>query len=267
MSIISIHPYGNHFGFFSCCSIKLNDIVTFINSNLKTPNTVDSFNLFMLYKKNFNEDITYDFFEHYNNTKHNEIKYPINYHHSHQFHDYSNIDYKHIIPLIEKYFSPSNNITNKINHLIQKYNIDYENTLAIYYRGTDKSKETQIASFDEYYNQINQIIKQNKSINILVQTDTSQFVDYINNKNLKNIIIVNENHTSYSNKGIHYEKSPTDNYNEMFNLFSTFLIIAKCKYIICGSGNCSIWMMLYRGNNKNVIQYLNGKWCNNISEH
>ena len=77
MSIISIHPYGNHFGFFSCCSIKLNDIVTFINSNLKTPNTVDSFNLFMLYKKNFNEDITYDFFEHYNNIKHNEIKYPI----------------------------------------------------------------------------------------------------------------------------------------------------------------------------------------------
>ena len=113
MSIISIHPYGNHFGFFSCCSIKLNDIVTFLNSNLKIPNTVDSFNLFMLYKKNFNEDITYDFFEHYN-IKHNEIKYPINYHHSHQFQDYSNIDYKHIIPLIEKYFSPSNNIINKI---------------------------------------------------------------------------------------------------------------------------------------------------------
>ena len=80
-------------------------------------------------------------------------------------------------------------------------------------------------------------------------------------------IIVNENHTSYSNKGIHYEKSPADNYNEMFDLFSTFLIIAKCKYVICGSGNCSIWMMLYRGNNKNVIQYLKGNWCNNISEH
>lgn len=169
--------------------------------------------------------------------------------------------------MIEKYFSPSNNIINKIKYLIQKYNIDYKNTLAIYYRGTDKSKETQIASFDEYYNQIKQIIKQNKSINILVQTDTSQFIDYINNRNLKNIIIVNENHTSYSNKGIHYEKSPADNYNEMFDLFSTFLIIAKCKYVICGSGNCSIWMMLYRGNNKNVIQYLKGNWCNNISEH
>jgi hypothetical protein len=34
--------------------------------------------------------------------------------------------------------------------------------------------------------------------------------------------------------------------------------MSKCKYIICGSGNCSEWVMLYGGNNKNVIQNING---------
>ena len=35
------------------------------------------------------------------------------------------------------------------------------------------------------------------------------------------------------------------------------IIMSKCKYIICGSGNCSIWIMFYRENSKNIIQNLN----------
>ena len=58
--------------------------------------------------------------------------------------------------------------------------------MAVYYRGTDKSKETKIASFEEYYEKIKKIIEINPNINILVQTDTSQFIDYINSKKLKN---------------------------------------------------------------------------------
>jgi hypothetical protein len=42
------------------------------------------------------------------------------------------------------------------------------------------------------------------------------------------------------------------------------IIMAKCKYVLCGSGNCSIWVMFYRENNNNVCQHLNGKWYNTI---
>lgn len=38
------------------------------------------------------------------------------------------------------------------------------------------------------------------------------------------------------------------------------IIMSKCKFILCSSGNCSIWIMYYRGNCKNVFQYLNDKW-------
>lgn len=251
-------------GFFSCCSVKLTTIVDFINSNKRLPDIVDSSKQFELYKNDKNKDITFDYFENYNNITNINITYPINYHHSHQFKNYSNLDYNSIIPLIKKYFSPSVEINKIINNIEKKYQIDYNNTVAIYYRGTDKYIETKLAPFDEFYEQLIKILSINKNINILLQSDNATFIDYFNNKKLKNVVIINENKTSYSNKGIHNEESNDKNYYDMFNFLSTILILSKCKYIICNSGNCSIWIMFYRGNNKNVIQNLNGTWYNSM---
>lgn len=249
-------------GFFSCCSVKLTKIVQFINSNKRLPDNVDSSKLFCRYKKNQDEDITFDYFEHYENVPDVNIIHPIDYHWEHQFKNYANLDYKCITPLIKKYFSPSTEINKIINNIEKKYNIVCANTLAVYYRGTDKFKETRIASFDDFYNQIIKIVNINKDINILLQTDSAKFIDYINDKKLKNVVIIDENKTSYTNRGIHKEQSYNTNYQDMFYFLSTIIILSKCKYIICSSGNCSIWTLFYRGNNKNVIQNLNGTWYN-----
>jgi hypothetical protein len=257
--------HNHNAGFFSGCSIKLNEIVKFINLYKKLPDIVDSSQQFEMYKNNVNNDVTFDYFENYNNIQNNNnIPNSIKYHWSDQFINYNNLDYQNITPLIKKYFSPSVKINEIINNLEKKYNINYDNTLAVYYRGTDKISETQIASFDDFYKQIIKIININQNIKILLQTDTAKFIDYINNKNLNNIIIINENKTSYTNKGIHNENSKCVNYNDMLYFLSTVIIISKCKYIICSSGNCSIWMILYRGSSTNIIQHLNGNWYNSI---
>tara|TARA_Y100000389_G_scaffold140244_1_gene138050 strand:- start:67 stop:909 length:843 start_codon:yes stop_codon:yes gene_type:complete len=253
----------NYSGFFSCCAVKLNAISDFINSNKKLPGIVDSTELFILYKNDTNEDITFDYFEHYENVLDINIIYPIKYHHTDQFKNYATLDYTYITPLIKKYFSPSVEINEIISNIENKYNIVHANTVAVYYRGTDKFIETQLASFDAFYNQIIKIVNINKDINILLQTDSAKFVDYINDRNLKNIVIIDENATSYDNKGVHYEQQNT-NYKDMFYFLSTIIILSKCKYIICSSGNCSIWIMFYRGNNENVIQYLNETWYNSV---
>jgi len=251
-------------GFFSCCSVKLHEIVKFINSNKRLPDNVDSSEQFISYKKEEmrNKDITFDYFEHYENVPDVNIIHPINYHHTHQFKNYANLDYKCITPLIKKYFSPSVKINEIVNTIEKKYNIVYDNTVAVYYRGTDKIIETQLATFDDFYNQIIKIVNINENIKIILQTDSSQFIDYINKKKMKNVVIIDENKTSYTNKGIHNEQSSYTNYYDMLNFLSTIIILSKCKYFICSSGNCSIWIMLYRGNNKNVIQYLTGTWYN-----
>lgn len=251
-------------GFFSCCSVRLSKIVEFINLNKRLPDIVDTSQQFRLYKndKNKDKDITFHYFENYNNVKDIDIISYINYNHSHQFKKYSELDYESILPLIKKYFSPSIEVNNIINKIQKKYNIDYDNTIAVYYRGTDKYNETKLPSFDEFYKQIIEIVNINKNIKILLQTDSFKFMHYINNKKLKNIIIIEENKISNTNKGIHKEQSFDTNYYDMFNFLATILIISKCKYIILNSGNCSIWINFYRGNNKNVFQYLNGIWYN-----
>ena len=54
-------------GFFSCCSVKLSNIVDFINIYKKLPDHVDSSAQFSWYKKIPNKDITFDYFENYKN--------------------------------------------------------------------------------------------------------------------------------------------------------------------------------------------------------
>ena len=43
-----------------------------------------------------------------------------------QFIDYSKVDYNNVIPVVKKYFSPSNQIINIVDNLKQKYHINYD---------------------------------------------------------------------------------------------------------------------------------------------
>ena len=54
-------------GFFSCCSVRLNKIVDYINLEKKIPNIVDSSKQFKWYKNNENKkkDITFHYFKNY----------------------------------------------------------------------------------------------------------------------------------------------------------------------------------------------------------
>ena len=56
-------------GFFSCASVKLENIVNYYNKKGKIPRSVNGSSQFSLYKDNKKRDITYDFFEHYNSIK------------------------------------------------------------------------------------------------------------------------------------------------------------------------------------------------------
>ena len=55
-------------GFFSCCSVRLHDIIAYFNTNKCLPKEVDSSGHFGLYKKDSDKDITYDYFKEYNHS-------------------------------------------------------------------------------------------------------------------------------------------------------------------------------------------------------
>lgn len=256
-------------GFFSCCSIKLNQLVEYIIKNSKLPEIVDSTHNFNWYKTKV-EDITYDYFEHYDNitnrlnqlNKLNE-EFKCNFYHDQQFDDYSTLDYN-ILPIVEKYFSPSLKIKQIIKLMEMKYTVDYNNICVLFYRGNDKIRETKLSNYDDYLIYANKIMKNNPNILFLIQSDETEFIQFMTNHF--------PNSFYFKDEARHIPKCKNTVDRVMFqynNLFSKYylaitIIMSKCKYVVCGSGNCSLWIVLYRGHNKNICQYSKEKWYDTL---
>jgi hypothetical protein len=223
------------------------------------PDDVDSSTMWVMYKPHPTDDVTLDFF-----CKPDEetiIKPGINFDWDSQFTNYHNLDFDGMNPLLKKYFTPSTGILEIKNFLIDKYDIDIKNTIAVYYRGTDKKSETKLASYNSFYEKIDTLAKKYPQKKILLQTDTAQFVDYLKTKeHWHRVFMIDENFVSYEKNGIHNERTFSQNHSDMYYLFATFLIQADCMDYICSSGNCSIWTVLYRGSGANVYQFLNNVW-------
>ena len=258
MSFISIN---HNAGFFSNCSVKLFAIIKFINEHKRLPIIVDSSNQFLWYKINIVGDITYHYFEHYDNIPECKINYPIKFEWEEQYTDYSKLEFNNLCPIMYKYFTISKEIKNIIINIKNKYNINYDNTCVLFYRGNDKNTETTICGYNEYINIAREIIYKNPNIKFLIQSDETEFIELF-------IKLFPNNSFYFKDEIRHVYKCNNTVDKLMANLnyiFSKFylaitVIMSKCKYVVCGSGNCSLWIILYRENCNNVYQNLNGKW-------
>ena len=248
-------------GFFSCCFVKLYVIAQYFKEHNKFPAYVDSSRMFGPYKP-IPRDVTYDFFEDDGSI---HVEEPTGSRSDivrwdEQFLSYKDINFIKVRPLIRKYFTPTNKIFANCDYFKNKYNIDPKNCIGLYYRGTDKKVESQVDSFESYYNKLQEVLAKEPTLSVLLQSDSAPFMDYMASKQIPNVIIIRENSTSYTDIGIHMESTGKQNYETMLHLFGTFLVIAQCKHIICSSSNGSLWIMYYRGNAENVHQNLNLQW-------
>jgi len=247
-------------GFFSNCSVRLEQIINFFNEKNELPQKVNSPKQFRNYKEDVSdlkEDLANWFFEeqdvHKNITK-------VFFHRFFQFAKYKDIDFKSITPFVEKYFSPSIAIKNIIETLEKKYLIDYKNTCSVYYRGNDKCIETGISEYEEFFNKAEQILQQYPNIKFLIQTDELEFAAefkqrFTNSFFFEELAMINHNTES----SVHHSL-PRDKRKEHASYFlAAVIIMSKTKHLITCSGNCGFWTVLYRGNAKNVYQYLKNK--------
>jgi len=237
-------------GFFSCCTIRLFKIIEYMKKYKKTPDIIDSTKQFLNYKtrQQKNLDISPHFF---NLNKFINIK-EINIlltsdSRELQFSNYKLINFYQSKPLIDKYFGPSIKIKEKISMIEEKYRINYEKILAVYYRSTDKSVETNIPSIETIINKISEVKKINPELQILYMTDDLNSKKRIRNQ-FKNVITIDE-------VDKHYSRS----YDHAQWFMSSMIVMSKAHSIITTSGNVSNWMVFYRNNSKNIYQYLSPK--------
>jgi hypothetical protein len=247
----------NTAGFFSCCSVRLHNLIVFFNNYKELPNIFDTSTYYSWYKYPFEEtkDITFKYFKHYDDIN-IDIKYihKIDYHECFQFKNYKTLDLVSLNQFICKYFTPNDEILKIQSEIENKYSIDYNNICVLFYRGNDKITEIELPSFDEYISHANEILKKEPNIKFLIQSDETDFLDRMKNEFPNNIIFYDEiRHMSkqLSTVDIVYKDL---NYDYSLKYLAITIIMSKCKYIICNTGNCSIWIILYRNNTNNVMQ-------------
>ncbi len=257
-------------GFFSCCTIRLLDIITYFNAHRTLPIIVDSSAQFALYKSYQGLDITNKFFA--EDGKPAQIQYqgpvdallpgkPDCIH----FPNYKNINYTALAPFVSKYFSPSQLVKNKIAELENKYRIDYDKTCLVYYRGNDKVLEVGCPQYAEIVMKACQIRKDHPGIRFLVQTDEVEFMNYFTRR-FSDSIVLNEIapiRKQVVNPGLTLPVKQREKFAVDFLAIIYFL--SKIKYIITTTHNAAFWLCLFRGNSDGVYQYLRASYSTELN--
>ena len=254
INTVTVTNRGNFHGFFSCCSLKLHDIIEYVNSYKKLPINVDNSLLLDVYKKEGEHDITFNYFKHYNDINIPEYIYEyIDFHEGYENIKFSHLNYEKISPFIKKYFSPSDEILSKINKLEKKYIINYNNICVLFFRGNDKRREIKLPEYSKYVEIADKIMQENSDISFLIQSDETEFIEFMSKKYSNSFYFKDEiRHISRSNYTTDNIKRNIDIYSQYF--LAITMIMAKCKFVVCTNGNCSLWIALFRGNSNNLLQ-------------
>ena len=266
---------GANHGFFSNCTVTLQSLIELHNKNL-TLSKIDFSSAFCDYKTPEQNQRNIDLYPYYFKTDlikeitKKDKKILKQDHHGH----YKHYDFYHLNPFIQRYFSLNQDILNIQNMLIEKYKIDLSKTIAVWYRGTDKYLEVQLAEPSLYLNLAEELLGLIPDVKILIQTDQKQVRDLFIN-HFKDRCFFFEEMPVTDSKMISYRDSKLFNPNRFeFGklLLAVTHLFSKCQIIVNHTGNVASWICLFRGNADSVFQFnqqgklvVPDKWANRLS--
>lgn len=166
-------------------------------------------------------------------------------------------DFEYYNQVIRRFFNPSDLVLERKKFLLNKYNINPEETISVLYRGTDKYTEVRLGPPQAFLNATYQILNQTGAKKVLVQTDQTQVLEFFKQE-LGDIVVNFEETPSTSGKDamntvMENEGKDTMDWMQWFD--SALRCVSDCAYVVNHTGNCGLWMNLYRGNVTNVFQF------------
>jgi hypothetical protein len=182
---------------------------------------------------------------------------------------YRDLRFDKLTPYIENYFAPSEIARKKLNELVHKYEIDFDNTIGLCYRGTDKFTELVPIPPRYYVAEVLRLIRKNPRLRVLLQTDQEQVRDIFVRELGEHVFYLSELPVTKSLIAIHdisREDRGISNFEFGITLLAVVNIFAKCRYLVTYTGNVSLWICLYRGTARNTCQ-LRPRLPNLISQY
>jgi hypothetical protein len=242
-------------GFYSCCSILLDSIIKYFNDNKKLPLAINNTNMFIKYNPSPSLDITNIYF----NIPVNpvlEYRHDIVHSPAAQFEPFGDVNFADIEPIIKLFFSPSDSIKQVIKGMEAKYSIDYDNTCVLFYRGLDKCTELTLPPYEAHLKDAQNIHNNDPRMRFIIQSDETEYIQYMSERINNSFIFDEIRHTNKQLTCVDHLCTVETNlvYSQYF--LAIVYIMAKCKYVICNSGNISVWISYFRCNSNNIIQHI-----------
>ena len=246
----------HNYGFFSCCSVRLFSIIQHFNRYRTLPKRVDCSKQFQCYKPKTDPvaDITSSYFL----TNDISIPYtsPVQFHVDDQYKQYKEINYASLQPFMSKYFSLTPEILGLVTRLKTKYEIDYDTTCVLFYRGNDKASEINISKYSDTIDKAKEIQCSNPGIRFLVQSDETEYIQEATSTFTNSFYCKHEIRHMTKRMATVDHVFPNTTYEFSKYFLAITYIMSQCKYVVSGSnGNCSLWIALFRGNANGLYQY------------
>lgn len=238
-------------GFFSTTTIILFQIINAKKNKGINPSIIESSQVFSWYRYT-NANIFFDFFKISNIdslTNLSLIDFDYDLRGDLQFKKYSDYNLDIYYKYVDVYFNLSDNVMNIYNTIINKYNIDFENICCLFLRGNDKARECAIPDYNKYIVKGKEILQYNPNIKFLIQSDEKEFIIEMCNNFPNHIVFADEIRViskDTSRTVDNHGRTPQINHKFALNFLAIVYIMSKCKYVICNSGNISVWILLYR---------------------
>lgn len=259
--ILNLKPHDS--GFFSNLNLIFFQIVDFLILHNEHPTEINCLKTFTWYKKIQTDKLFYQFFNKNTNTSFDIEKLKLslpkinNIGGDIQFEEYKYLNLSSFYEIIDIYFKPSNNVLRIKDDLLNKYNINLENTCALFLRGNDKATECHIPEYSDYIKVAKEILKTNSNIRFLIQSDETEFINTMKNEFKNNVIFYDEiRHIPKNTKKTvdNHGKTPDNNLKYIYYFYAIVLIMSECNYVVCNTGNIPFWIALCRKHVNNFIQ-------------
>jgi len=249
--------YHNH-GIYSNVSTALEDIVTLYRAGINV-NRIDYSAGMNWFKDEIGKDVYPEFF---GNLKSGILDIPtkltFNAFDVHKI--YKQLPLGDLCRAASILFYPSSSVLNMANAMITSSGVSPERSIAIIYRGTDKSSEVRPASVQEYIRVATEILQEGATdLDIVIQTDQEQARDEIIANFRERCRFFNELPVTRGGTVIHKLEFGTEVMmgREEFakRIMAAVLILSRCAYVITHTGNVGAWIAIYRGTSKNLYQF------------
>lgn len=252
-------------GHFSNCTIGLQDIMGYYNKFKRLPEEIDRSTQWIHYKgvPSDRPDLYYFTIQPQPIETPAGGKYDTPYVYdcmAFQFQPYRNIKFEQVVPLVNKYFNPSQRVLDVLTMYEDKYKLDYNNLCAVFYRGNDKVTEMTVSPYEQFINKAKEVKAANPNIRFLVQPDETEFLNAFLSAFPDSIHFTETPHLSKQMSAVFFETKLQDRQEYGAKFLAATLALSKCNTLITHSGNCGLWATLYRGNTNNVHQIFNNEW-------